>query len=428
LAKINDTFAHDVYRFLIKPLRDSDDGGTLESYVGGVQSAFEQTQSDQSALLDLFDIDDCPAWALDYLLWIVGWTKPLEHITEDLTDAQKRKVIRLSAQLWKQKGTPIGIKNAVRLFTGRDVVFWSWFYMRIEVDQSGVWQKGIGGVDPWLVGQTYGDWDEYLSFCWIMDEDSPDKELIHDIVQMNRPMGEAIQVCYAQLVDDFQLGLSKWVVEAGTDPVWDQVNYRMTVPVSSILRANVLGISGLDSFTWTASLTLTDADTQLYLHMFWDGDASPDDTLMLQLDNDALTLLLVQRIATADTTLATGNLALALPVDDPIGIVVHVTEATAVERRVRVSIDGVELIDHTMTPANSEALLDGAIGIDADPSSYTFHVDNVILFGHPLYCDLIEAGDETRDAEPVASVPIWTDATPAGWRTWGIGIQWFASG
>jgi len=411
MSTIDPDFPHDVYRFLIKPLRDADDSGILEGYVGGVQEAFEQTQSDQGSLLQLFDLDTCPAWALDYLLWAVGWSTPVKHIVADLTEAQKRKVLRLSAQLWKQKGTPTGIKNAVRLFTGRDVVYWSWFYMRIETDQSGFWYKGIGGIDPWLVGQTYGDRDEHLSICWIMDEDGTDRELIHDIVQLNRPMGEAIQVCYADLVDDFQLDVTKWSLVSGTEPTWDDTNFKMLVPTGAVIEANVIGLDALATFTLVSSFTFTSL-TACTIYFMWDGASAPADCLAFTLSTT--TWSLDQTVSSVSSNLDTG--VTAIPIADPVGIVIHILDENSIQKRIKVLVDGVEEVDYLMTVAETAALVLGAIGYAA--TTAVMSVDNVIMFGHPLYCDTIEAGDATRDAEPGTSIPIWADVTPALWTDW----------
>lgn len=415
MAKINPNFPHDVYRFLIKPLRDADETGVLEGYVGGVQQAFEQIMEDQSNILDLFDIDNCPEWALDYLLWIVGWTKPLQYITDGLTATQKRKVIRLSAQLWKQKGTPTGIKNVVRLFTGRDVVYWSWFYMRIETDLSIIGQAGVGGIDPWLVGTDYGDRDQHLSFCWIMDEDGVDKELIHDVIQMNRPMGEAIKVCYANVVDDFQLGVGKWTAITGADPDWDDVNYRMTIKDGSAVQANVLGLD-IEQHTFTASFRLTTSAT--VVRWQWSADnisGAPNYALALDIDNAGKSVHLEQCKGGVWGNVQVAALS-ALPVGSPVSIVMHVTRETSAQLRVRASIDGVPYIDALLNPGDEPD--PGYMYWDATSAGADYQVDNVIIFAHPLYTDTIEAGDADIDAAPVLSVPSMTDITPNTWATW----------
>jgi len=412
MAKINPSFAHDVYRFLIKPLRDADDRGVLEGYVGGIQQAFERTQADQAALLDLFDIDQCPSWALDYLLWVVGWTKSFQHITDSLADLQKRKVIRLSSSLWKQKGTPAGIKNAVRLFTGRDVLYWSWFYMRVEVDQSIIGMKGIGGVDPWLVGQTYGDQDEYLSLVWIMDEDSPDRDLIHELVKLNRPMGEAIRICYAAFVDDFQLGLGKWATIAGDGPVWDDVSYRGLFAAGGEYQLNALGLDALESVTWHTSIRLVGTSVTCGW-VFRKADSN--NFLSIVLDNDANTLELIQISGGVPTTLDSQALP-TMPVDDPVGVVIHSFLETATEIRIQAWVDGVAYIDHVLSPATHPAV--GDFVVDLTASTDDLYLDNVLVFEHGMYTDTIEAGDVSRDVEGLPASVSWTDFTPAGWNVW----------
>lgn len=418
--KHDPSFPYDMFRYLIKPMRDGDTSGVLERYIAGPQSIFEETHANALATLDLANIDSAPDWALDYLLWIAGWTPDLSFITSGLDATAKRKLIRLSAELWKGKGTEAGIRETIRLFTGRDAVCWSWFYLRMELDKSGLWHKGIGGIDPWLVGSTYGDRDQYLSIVWISDEDDPPKQLIRDLAELHRPLGEAIAIHYAGFVDDFQAGVGKWVTVLGDARSWDSDSRRMVLAGGSITHANVAGVEDWDTFTVTASVRLSAENQQFQLAVRWNGELGAGMNLYsIAVDNGAKTVTLLKVTGAGDVTLGSAAIV-ALPVSDPVAIVVHSIRKSATELLIVVFLDGVLRLGVTIGLADEYSP-----GLFAfyPAGSDTLYVDNVIAYQHPVHVDVVEQGSRTVSAEPAVAavgakaVPL-TVWTPAGGTLW----------
>lgn len=395
MSKVDSSFPHDLYRFLVKSLRDTDEAGILERLVLGPQGAWEDLWARIETLDSLHDVDAIDDDLLPYLKHHVGWTNELDHITRDLTPTELRKLIRLSVAFWKTRGTEKGIKDAIRLFTGRDVVIWNWFTLRAVVDVTGLWHAGVGGIDPWLVGDTYGDEDEYLSIIWVMNEGDPPRELIHDLVQLHRPMGEAIRVNYAGLVDDFGLGVQKWTPVGGTpQQVWNEEDRRMTLPATSLVKANVDGLDTWDEFTLLGSFRLGDLAQAFQVAFRWDGSSlASADAYVVVVDNSAPSITLRRLDAGVASTLATASIT-ALPVD-PVACVVHCIRETVAELRIVVLLDGVEVIDYTEAPAGE--LPPGGIALYSG-ASYALEVDNVIAWEHPMYFDLVAFGQD--DALP----------------------------
>lgn len=404
MAKIDPNFPYDVYRFLIKPWRDSDTDGVLERYLGAIQSVFEATQGDITRLATLWNVDEAPDWALDYMLWIVGWTNDINDALALLTADDKRKLIKLSVQLWKLKGTELGIKQTLRLFTGRDAVIWNWFKLRMEADQAIVGYAGRGLVDPFLVGQDFGDRDEYLSIIWMSNETNPDINLIHRLVQLHRPMGEAFQVNYAGLVDDFQLGLSKWTDIGSTSAVWnddadtlpDNEKFTMKLVPDSDVRANVELLPFWVDATFNLSFRFQSASGVLHIDIRDQGVAEPGNTgYRIMVDNSAPGYALQRIDAGAVTVLDTYPLAAPILDDVPMGVVIHTSRPDVATLRIRVIIDAIEVFNEV------EAIAPIQVGnfVLRNDGPADILIDNVIAYERPMYYDIVSA-TQTIPLEP----------------------------
>jgi hypothetical protein len=70
---IDPAFPHDMYRMLIRSIRDQDADGLLERWLGAPQGAWEQTYNKVDSLPQILDPYAAPAQALRSLLWNVGW-------------------------------------------------------------------------------------------------------------------------------------------------------------------------------------------------------------------------------------------------------------------------------------------------------------------------------------------------------------------
>lgn len=201
MAKIDSTFAHDAYNFLIKPLRDADTDGVLERYMGAAQEGFETIQGNILSLDALRDPDIVPDAYVGYQAWLAGWTSELATIKDGLSDDDLRRLLTISIPMWKLKGTPSGIVSMLRLFTGHDALLWDWFRFRPVAGVASLSYQRLDG-DAWVIGDSfdYSD-DQDTSYIWINAR--ANKQLAHDLIHLNRPAGERIKVCFADVVDDF---------------------------------------------------------------------------------------------------------------------------------------------------------------------------------------------------------------------------------
>ena len=153
MAKINPEFAHDIFKFLHKPMREADlkEGDSfVERFLVGPQNIFEDTQDRILTLRELFDPSKTRADLLQFLKDHVGFTKELNNITNDITENDLRKLISLAVALFKQKGTEPGYINIVRLFTGKSARVFNYFDFRMIVGEAAFGEEQLG-EDAWLI-------------------------------------------------------------------------------------------------------------------------------------------------------------------------------------------------------------------------------------------------------------------------------------
>lgn len=151
MAKVNAAFKHDIYRFIHKPIRESDKKFArlfLERFVFGMQRQFENAHAKIDLLPELWDPAKTPQPR--YLKDIVGFTAELDNITNDISDADLRRLIRLAVPLWKEKGLEVGYRNIIRLFTGKNSRTFNWFDFRLIVGEAILGQDELG-TDMWAI-------------------------------------------------------------------------------------------------------------------------------------------------------------------------------------------------------------------------------------------------------------------------------------
>lgn len=151
MAKVQENFPHEIYRFIHRPIRQEDQlrgRQFLERYIFGFQRQFEEAFRKIDLLTELYDPAKTPQPR--FLKDIVGFTKELDKITNDISDDDLRKLIGLAVPLWKEKGLDIGYKNIIRLFTGKNSRVFGWFDYRYIVGEQGLAQEELG-EDSWLI-------------------------------------------------------------------------------------------------------------------------------------------------------------------------------------------------------------------------------------------------------------------------------------
>lgn len=207
-----------IYDFLIKPLRERDvaEGNEfLWRYLIGPQSVWETIQEKIEAIKDLWSVTACPDEYLQYLKNIVGWTRELDHITENLDYASLRRLIAASVPLWKNRSTEDSIIDILNILIPARARIWNWFQLRWILDETIVQDERHEGRDAFLLAIG----DQYWMNLRIVDNPvgTIDKTLAKNIANLMRPTGERFEIVYLRFLDLFEVDgdYAQWSEVAG---------------------------------------------------------------------------------------------------------------------------------------------------------------------------------------------------------------------
>jgi phage tail-like protein len=132
-----------LWQMLPKHNRRDDTTGDLLRFISCLQEVTDLLLADLDRWPDIFDLERAPEPFLDLILQDLGNPFPF-----DLDVRGKRRLAAVLVEMFRQKGTAQGIKNAVRFFLGIDIVAITAF----NADAL-VLGESLLGVD-WLLGPS----------------------------------------------------------------------------------------------------------------------------------------------------------------------------------------------------------------------------------------------------------------------------------
>lgn len=106
----------DLWSMLPKHNRRADVTGDLARFVACLQEVTDLVLAEGDRLPDVFDLERAPEAFLELILRDLGDPFPFE-----LDTLGKRRLASVLVEMYRQKGTAIGVKNAVRFFLGVDI-------------------------------------------------------------------------------------------------------------------------------------------------------------------------------------------------------------------------------------------------------------------------------------------------------------------
>lgn len=413
MPRINDSFQHDVFRFVIESRRND----LLSRWLGepglinpesSVQGHFERIQARIKELPELLDPSFGDA-ELRLLAWVVGWDdRPEVAFIDDLSDVELRKLIRLSVPLWKQKGAAEGLINAIRVFTGKTALVQDWFWHRWIIDEAGFWVEAQG-ADPYLVGGRYTEGDAFLTWV-IINRDGvgeSQRRLVYDLLTFIRVAGEHYGVIYAGFADNFAAGFAQWT-QIGTPGtlVVNEGDYRGGLLEGASIKA---AVTDAEAATWTPFLRaivyaqFESITGTSYLEAEVMRSADGVNHYRARITDTGEVELYLDGVSVAGPILFTPPVA-----GTPIGFEIRVEPVNTAETKVSILVGNVVLLDHTFLGDEAYVVSDGGLVINRGSvvsNAETVYIDNVILLASPNRIQFI--GQQAITPTPGLGGPVY---------------------
>src|SRR5690606_30890094 len=106
----------DLWSMLPRHNRRDDVTGDLRRFIACLQETVDLLLAEGDRFSDIFDIERAPEGFLDLVLHDLGNPFPF-----DLGELDKRRLASVLVEMYRQKGTAVGIENVIRFFLGIDI-------------------------------------------------------------------------------------------------------------------------------------------------------------------------------------------------------------------------------------------------------------------------------------------------------------------
>ncbi|MCA9630907.1 MAG: phage tail protein [Myxococcales bacterium] len=192
----------DLWSMLPRHNRRSDVTGDLRRFIACLQEALDLLMVEGDRFSDVFDIERAPEAFLALILHDLGNPFPF-----DLEELDKRRLASVLVEMYRQKGTAIGIENAIRFFLGIDITAITPF-----AGTTLVLGESELGVD-WELGPS----DRFARYAFDVEVDIPlnatERSQIRAIVDYLKPAHthfvQLIEPMPPVFIDHWELGSSE---------------------------------------------------------------------------------------------------------------------------------------------------------------------------------------------------------------------------
>ena len=197
----------DLWSMLPRHNRRTDDTGDLWRFIACLQETLDHLLAEVDRYPDVFDLERAPEGFLDLILRDLGNPFPFE-----LDELGKRRLASVLVEMYRQKGTAVGIENAIRFFLGIDITAITAF-----TGTTLVLGESELGVD-WELGPS----DLFARYAFDVEVDVPlsdtERRQIRAIVDYLKPAHthfvELIEPGVPLSYDHWELGISELGVES----------------------------------------------------------------------------------------------------------------------------------------------------------------------------------------------------------------------
>lgn len=182
--------------------KSEDFTGDLKNFILSMQDVVDFILCDIDKFAEILDPDTARTPFLDLMLCDLG--NPFSFIT--LSETDKRRLIDVLVSIYKQKGTGVGIINAIRFFLGIEVT--------IDVfNETEGWVLGVSelGIDTVLGPGTSRERFSFriISPVALTDEQRTQIEQIVDFMKVGHEHLVEIEEPDTTVIDHWELGLSE---------------------------------------------------------------------------------------------------------------------------------------------------------------------------------------------------------------------------
>lgn len=213
----DDGFPFCLYDMIIEPIRlsDSEQGNLLlQRFLTGPQDIIEYIWTKIKSIPYLRDPTLSPDELLPLLMRYVGYVSNAYSIVDVSSNDEMRRLAIGSIYIWKNKGTTEGYRYICELLSGRDMLFYDWFYYRPLLDHTIVGDM-IDGLSYRSIPNEDTDYSPERVFeIHVADDGNQtiNKELLIKLFDLCRVTNERLLVVYSLFIEKFyKNGKTKWV-------------------------------------------------------------------------------------------------------------------------------------------------------------------------------------------------------------------------
>jgi phage tail-like protein len=198
----------DLYQLLPAMNRREDETGDLRRFLACLQEVTDLLVHDVDRFTDVLDPDLAPEGFLELMLLDLGSPFPF-----DLSLVDKRRLLNVLVAIYREKGTAVGIKNAIRFFLGLEVEVVAYSGEALVLGES------LLGED-WVLGPA-GSFAAY-SFEIVVPRAlaTEERRRLRAIVDYMKPahthLARIVEPEIPEIIDHLELGLSElgetWVL------------------------------------------------------------------------------------------------------------------------------------------------------------------------------------------------------------------------
>lgn len=196
----------DLWGMVPRATREEDNSGTrdLRRWICVLQDCSDQFLLSIDRWVQIFDVDQAPEAFLDAMLADLG--NPFSSFV--LTETDKRRLIRVLVEIYKQKGLAKGIKNVARFFLGIEIT------IEPFAGDTDIWVLGVSelGIDTTLGTSNNRDLYTFNVISPVNLTDEERRRLLQ-IIDYMKPahthLGELEEPEIPEVFDHWELGISE---------------------------------------------------------------------------------------------------------------------------------------------------------------------------------------------------------------------------